>query len=701
VKRNSFAACLTGALVLAAQSSLAQRSRPRAPPASSAPAPPKVEARAVAAPREVEPNSLQARLGISVSERLLRSDDTGDRQRAFERLGSVGTTRALELLLRALEPGGAARGPRERLIAVRALSPHARTADVRRGLVRVMGGLGAESAAARSDPLDVLVRESAALALAASGTREASEALSKALWQEGPLAETAARAVVAHPPDHILPLLRARGAPTEVLARTLGRLGDQRAFYTLRDFVKRGSPAVRAEAALALTLLGELETVQLARHWLKTERDDGLRVAAARILTLARAPDALSAMLGLLARPETREAGLELALASPSRALAAEFARELGRAPEAELPQLMAAISRAGGPEAARILASELGSPGRNALAAQALALAPGPEASDALERALNAPATRRLGARAAVVRALALDELVSGSERALENLLSSADPADRAAGAWGLAVLDGGRAARLVASRDAVVVRASARACFSGNAARAAAARLSVETDPETRAALAIALADRQGADAVATSRLLELLEGGGIAAPLAARALAAREDDALRPRIEALLESNDAVLRAHAALGLADSAHASAVGLLERAYRFESQPEVRHAIVAALSQRSERAKNRVLELAARLDSDADTREAARLALGGGVLGRPLSGPGSVWLSLVPNPNAGPSAASARPVLIGIPGGPALPAVADPDGLLVLAGLPRGSVTLRLAPSPVRGNAR
>jgi hypothetical protein len=47
------------------------------------------------------------------------------------------------------------------------------------------------------------------------------------------------------------------------------------------------------------------------------------------------------------------------------------------------------------------------------------------------------------------------------------------------------------------------------------------------------------------------------------------------------------------------------------------------------------------------------------------------------------------------------RPVLVTVSTGLALPAVSDPDGIVTLARLPAGPLSLRLAPAPVRGKAR
>jgi HEAT repeat protein len=671
----------------------ARAQRPSRRPVPPLPPPATHEAPAMPAPPAEEGVSFAKRLGVRSAEKLLRSDSSADRERGLERLGSVRTTRALELLVRALEPGGGAQSARERLIAVRALSPSAREPEVRLALLRVMSGASGQGAGEAADPLEKQVRETAALALAGSGTAEAVEALGKALRQEGALAEAAALAVEAHPPSDVTPLLTARGTPTPVLARVLGNIGDQRAFHALRDFVKRGSAALRAEAALALTRLGALETVALGRHWSERETDPLLRLAGARILAATHDASAPAALARLLDDAELRDAALDLALSAPDPALVPILANRLPRAGADELPRLLQAIGRAGGPEAARPLSGQLDKPDRAQPALHALASCAGSDARDALEQALAVPAIRRDAARAAVLREIALGDSVSGLGRTLESLLRSTAAADRAAAAWGLAALDDRRGAELIASSDPVLVRAASRAALPGTRiALAAAHRLRREKDPATRTALSIALSDPAARALVESSILTQLIEQGTLQGPLSALALAIRDEPDHRPELQAMLAGGDAVLRAHVALGLGLSREPSAVGLLEAAYRFEPDAPVRHAIVTALSRRSERTRFRTLALAAGLDSDRATREAALLARRGARLGTGFGSGGTLWLVL--DGASGDAAMRSWSALIGLPGGLALPMVADPDGFITAGRLPRGAINVRIGRS-------
>lgn len=637
----------------------------------------------------------EAKLGLATAERLLKSEQQADRLRGIERLGSLGTARALQVLVRTVERGASsASSPEERLALVRALAASAATLDGRRALVRLLtwpGGRGSDA----SDGLDARARESAALALAASRTSEATHALAIALREEGSAAEAVRSALLAHPPPDLLPLLEAKGTPSVTLARTLGDLGDLRAFHTLRRFVQHGSPAVRAEAALSLTRLGALETVELARHWLAEAEQPELQRAGAEILALTRASGWPEAIARLLQRRDSRTAGLRLAHDAPHPELVPALVTALEEGSDPAL--VIAALGRSASVRAARVLGRELNDARHRAAAAYALAQMEHAAATEELERALTRSGTRALAARALVVRHARLRTSLGALDAALEHLLRAPAEDDRAAGAWGLAVLDAARAQVLLRSADKIVVRAAARAAVQGDAARAAATRLLSERDLLTRSALAVCLLDPAASDLVPTRTLEVLFADVPAAAPLATRALASRDADDQRRRIEQLLASAEPVLRAHAALGLGASAWPSAVGLLERSYAFEASAEVRRAIVVALSRRVESTRHRTLRLAALLDGDATVRESARLALAGQTLARSGSGGATLWLQVVTTEGAG---AAGRAIEVQTASGLVLPAVSDPSGILAFTALPEGPVALRLADGPGHNNA-
>jgi hypothetical protein len=292
-----------------------------------------------------------------------------------------------------------------------------------------------------------------------------------------------------------------------------------------------------------------------------------------------------------------------------------------------------------------------------------------------------------------------------------LTALFASRDPADRAAGAFGLAALGKVDARELIASSDLVVVRAAARASLVAGSGAAAAcrARLATETDPLTRTALAMAMAVSPDAYVpVSTDRLAEWAESDEAFAPLATVALGPRERPLEKRRLGRALESIDPALRAHAAFGLALSPLPDAAARLASAWRFEETPRVRRAIVTALAQRKEPQRLATLELAAKLDPDEQVRESARLALRGQLplpLGRFGAGCGgneprvggcyAAWITLTPSSPAGGAEVRERSGRLLDAAGLALPVVADPDGMLVVPGVSAGAASFRLASSP------
>jgi HEAT repeat protein len=266
-------------------------------------------------------SSLLGQLGAPAAERLLASDSSRERLRGLARLSAIGTPRAVELLARALDPGGAARGAEEHLAAVRALAPHARLAAARDALVRALSSPAVETDAG---PLSEWVQSAAALALARTQDAAALSALGRALRKPGHAAELTQDALVAFPPRDITQLLRVPGAPTRELCETLGQLGDRRAEGFLREIVRRGAPDARAAAALALRRLGSTEVVPLARHWLRSERQPVLVAAAVEILARSGAQGASEALAPLAANDGTRELALTLLLETDGRFVAPE-----------------------------------------------------------------------------------------------------------------------------------------------------------------------------------------------------------------------------------------------------------------------------------------------------------------------------------------------------------------------------------------
>lgn len=636
----------------------------------------------------VSGSSLLNHFGTAELEQSLRRSSPSERERALSRLGALGTPRAVETLVRALDPNGAAQSPREQLLTLRALARHAKEAPVRECLVRVMSGISAS--AERAEPLYGILRDTAALSLSASGDPAALEALGKALRQPGRVARSAAGAIVAHPPADLTALLRARYAPTKEMVDALEALGDARAFELLRDVVRRGAPELRARAAVALTRLGNFETVELALGWAKGKTSAALRLAAAEILLLAHDPRAADVLVGLLAEPEQRGQAIELMLSAPRAALTGTLLDALANADPSEQPTLLTALGRSGGDAALDALAERASDARFGDAAVYALALSWDKGANQRLERLLADPRTLRRAARAGALRASATGEHARGLGSALARLFGAKEARDRAVGAFGLSLLDAERAAQLVQDADPVVAQAAARASLGTEASLSAARRLLAEKAGPTRSQLALALADPRARALVPTRVLSELAAEGGVATPIALFALAERDNETLRARLLDGLGSFDPRLRAQTALGLGGSASPSALALLESAYTFEPEAAVRRAVVRALARRPQGARARLLELARNLDPDVATRESAALA-GFALAAEPFApAHGTLWLNL----DSG-SATSIAAAGVEVPGGLVLPVLADPDGVVSLANLPVGSIDVRAGLEP------
>ncbi len=630
-----------------------------------------------------KPESLLDRVGPHSMELALRGNSARAREQAIQRLGALGSARALELVVHALDSNGAAQSPRERLIAVRTLAAHVKEPTVRECLVRVMTGVS--TSAERADPLQALLRDTAALALSASGQPEAFEALGKALRQSGRVAEAAAAAIAAHPPADLTPLVRAHYAPTAELLIALDALGDERAFELLRDVVRRGAPELRARAAVALTRLGNFETVELSLSWAEPGTHPALRLAAAEILLLAQDARVESLLAALLVDPATHARALELATHSGGASVERALLSALSSADPDELPVFFLALGKSGGKAAISELSRRVAEPATGAAAAYALASSPSSDATTALVQLLGDERSARRAARALSLRATTLDGAPQELLVALRKLRRSRVAADREVAGFGLTLHDPAAATALLGSQDAALARGAARAALAAGAARVAVKRLLSEPAGATRVQLALSLADARARALVPTRVLLELADESPMVAPLALFALAERDNEALRARLLEALASHDPRLRAHTALGLGASASASALSLLEAAYRFEPEPEVRRALVRALARRPERARRRTLELARDLDPDPNVRELAGLALAGILPAVYAPGRGMLWLSLQAGPGELPVAA------LQVPGGLSLPLVADADGVVACAGLPEGAVSLRL----------
>ncbi|HEY4117107.1 MAG TPA: HEAT repeat domain-containing protein, partial [Byssovorax sp.] len=529
---------------------------------------------------------LRGRLGVPLARRLLESDDPRERQRGVVRLGAIGTTEAIDALVEVVEGSGpVAHDTRARLLAVRVLAPHARRDGVRQLLLReAMEASGSEARGALT-PLAGVVRGTAALALAKSGDKKALVGLASAVLQGGAPAEAALAALAAYPPASIEPLLENRHRLTPQLATMLADLGDVRAIERLRVVIAEPDVGARVSAAATLARLGDASALPLARAWLATS-DPRLRRGAAEVLVALEAPEQGAAVASLVANDATRDVGVRLALASPSPAAGAALARVLGELPELQRPGVVAAMGRAG-PALVPSLVKLVDGEELGVSAALALARMPGAEAREALERGLvsaKSGAARRLFVRAGLVRAIELDDAPAGLRAVVKALASEGRADDASLGVFGLVAIGAASASSAIeracggspepgkACAPELVAAAARGALARGRSADldAFAALLDPARDPRVVAAAGVALLAEDGAAHVTTADLVAWTETSAPLAPLAARALAARDTPALRSRIKRLLDGGDPVVRAHVALGLARSAEADAVTLL-----------------------------------------------------------------------------------------------------------------------------------
>ncbi len=662
---------------------------------------------------------LRERVGVQRAATLLVAPSLEARVRGIERLGADGSEEAIEALVEAMAPGSAVRAnPKTLLLAVRAAAPHASEDEVRSVLVSVLSSV---SAGTPETALDGLVRMTAALALAKADTKETLIPLVTAIISGGRMGKMAGQALLAYPPASLEALIHGyKKGMSPAVAAVLGELGDPRAIGVLRYQLKHKSFDLRAAAAVALAKLGDETAARKARKWLEGDKGVSLRLAAVEALLLLDTQDAPAAIAELLGDAKTRAEGLRFAEQSLSPALVPTLAAVVD-APvtPSEKARAAAIIGQIGGARSVAVLKKLLAEPELATTAAFGLAGASGSEGRAVLERALvsaSPGAARRLVLRAALVRHLRLGDSIHGLAAGLTTSLAAKDPADRAVGSFGLALLGERSVATLMGSRHPEVRHAAARAALAlgapslaalgdalaaGSSASDAAPLQGGTGDEPSLEAAAASLALLVGAPRVSTTRLARWAELGGPVAPLAAYRLAVRDSKLARGRLKRLLSGTDPVVRLHVLLGLATSPEKDAVSLLTAAYRFEPDPVVRRTILRALSVRPEKLRLATLRSARDLDPDPAARALGRAALAGRSfrLALPPDGTEVAWVALRANSEAQKSRVISRLTQVQRADGLALPVVAAPDGVLILPGLSNlGSVSVRLAPQAEPG---
>jgi HEAT repeat protein len=661
--------------------------------------------------------NVRAHVGTDYAARLLRSADPDERLRGIQRAATIGTPETVALLVQAAESparpdsrslielarGRARFADPDRARAARQRSVHA---GIPSGAGRMpqAGRAGADALALEEgDPVAraELARHIAAIAVARSGTDRAVEQL-YGLARAGGSGQTAAMLALTLQPPRAPGFYGTAGATMPAsIVRMLGHLGDLRALDVLHAATRSGDVGVRCAALVSLAELGDERAVALARAAI-AESDARLRAAAGEAFVLLSAPERFKAVAALVSDEATSAIGIRLAdrvyhaditkllaaraLVHPDKDLRAAAIHALGRSPDPGAATALAAPSIMEDPTFAYF-------------AALALARSPAPNAMQLVTALAGSKPTAPLGVRAYVVRALVRGERADVGDDLLARLAASKDGRERALGVLGRVALGLTSAEASLADPDPRVRRSAAMGSLarpSRATSRALLGRLAAERDEPTRQVLAAGLLDGDVDGQLTTTWLVDRAESGGADAALAATALARRADEPIVRKIGQLLGSKDAVLRAHTARGLGAAPLADASGRLASAYAYETDVNVRRAIVEALVTRtndaSAPARKSTLETAAQLDPDGATRQTARLGLSGSSA--PLAAPiatEAAWLRVTLDGGAPPGGVYVGSVVRS--DGVAVPIAFDDEGFAIASGLPPGEARLVLAP--------
>lgn len=687
------------------------------------------------------PHSLRSRLGAEVASQLMRSADPDDRIRGIERAASIRTRDGLALLVRAaagsraanLDPRlpaeGVARGdPRALLAVVRGLATWSNEDSARSALVSILrdpltlvaaGGSPAKVGAGAEDPSPgsspplsqvdpfadpqeaaarvLLARQEAALALAATDSSLAIDALVTTARSSGPGQEPALEALGVLPPSNAN-VLGGSAMTTAAMIGLAARSGDLRAIDAIAGLAHAADATLRAASIAAIGLEGDARDLG-AVHAAVADPDPRVRAAAGAALVRLGAADASDVVQTLIKDDATALDGLDLAQFVQGEGVTkAAAARAVAASDAAIHAAALTALGRQTGQSAVDALRSLVVDPSTGGAAACALAHSPSPSALGALESLAEQSTLRRLAARAYFVRRYTRGERSKPLEGLLSSLAASNDPRDRAVGLEARVSLGERSIAAALDDPEAGVRRAvamTAMATWSDNVRSVLLARRNVEPDAATRTVLGIGMWDGDPLGAVTSSSLARIARSGGADSPLAVQTLASRMDEDSADSIDPFLASSDPVLRAHVARGLARSAAPDAPGRLARMYAWESSAEVRRAIVAGLARAHDPEAplpRETLETAARLDPDRIVRWTAQRAL----LRRSPVSVRSVrrevaWIQLIAAPNA--TIPRDETAILVQSDGSALPIAFDGDGYALVPGIRSGEAWLRLAP--------
>ncbi len=459
------------------------------------------------------------------------------------------------------------------------------------------------------------------------------------------------------------------------------------------------SDVLRAAAITALGAFGDSRGLEVARAAVG-DTEARVRVAAADTLARLGAPDAAKAVEALVADDRTAADGLRLAQIVADEGVAKAAAARAAAAADVRLRlAAVVALGRQTSPlrndNRADGALHPISRPrSRRCVRARALAerRSDGRPRNDGANGRFAAPR----GARAYFARAYLRGEQRAKLDALLTALATSTDPRDQAVATEAQVTLgdismEDGLSRSDPRVRRAVVM--GAMATPSQKTLDRLVRRMVVEPDEATRITLAAGLVGGDRVNALPLAALIERATSGGADAPMAALAIGRRAEEAPGEVLDRLAASGDALLRAHVARGLGASHAPGAVGRLARAYVWETDVDVRRAIVSAIANLDETSTSgrETLELAAALDPDALTRSRARRALAGDRAAGAAEVREVAWIKLTPVETA--ALPAGETAILVRSDGLAQPIAFDDDGYALVVGVPPGEAHLRLAP--------